>query len=177
MALDVTKQEVWAGDIDDQPGGLAEVLERLAEAGADLECVISRRQPDQPGTGVVFVCPIKGRKVQDAAREAGLSKAEDIATLRIEGPNKIGIGAQMTAAMSDEGINVRGVSAMALGNKFISYIGFDSDQDATRAMRALKNIEARPAARRRAEAPGRAVAERGTRSARQPGRERARSAR
>ena len=46
MAVKATKVQVWAGDIPDQPGGLDAVLSQLAAAGADLECVIARRQTE-----------------------------------------------------------------------------------------------------------------------------------
>ena len=63
MALKVTKTDVWAVEIKDQPGGLAKVMETIAAAGANLQCVIARRRPDKPGTGVAFVSPLKGKKV------------------------------------------------------------------------------------------------------------------
>ena len=43
MALTVGRVTVWAASIDDRPGGLAERLTALADAGANLEFVISRR--------------------------------------------------------------------------------------------------------------------------------------
>ena len=138
MPLTVTKVDVWAGDIPDRSGGLAAALEALASAGAKIECCIGRRSPEKPGSGVVFVSPVKGKKVQDAARAAGLSPASDVATLRIEGPDKAGAGARLTKAVADLGISMRGVSAAVVGNKYVAYIGFDSDDDAKRAMAAIK---------------------------------------
>jgi len=55
MAVQITKVDVWVGEIADRPGGLAEKLEVVAKAGASLEFVIARRQPDKPGTAVVVV--------------------------------------------------------------------------------------------------------------------------
>src|SRR5437870_10143124 len=84
MAFQITKVDVWAGQIQDQPGGLDKVLGAIAEKGASLECVIARRNPDKPGTGTVFIAPVKGKKIQDAARPAGLKPAANIRTFRIE---------------------------------------------------------------------------------------------
>jgi hypothetical protein len=67
MSLTVTKVDVWAAQIDDQPGGLARLLEALAGAGADLECVVARRDPSKTGKGVVFLTPVKGADVRKAA--------------------------------------------------------------------------------------------------------------
>ena len=52
MALQISKVDVWAGEIEDRPGGVGEKLEVLSEAGANLEFVISRRAPERPGRGV-----------------------------------------------------------------------------------------------------------------------------
>ena len=43
MALQVARTKVWAASMQDRPGGLAEKLEPLAKAGANLEFVIARR--------------------------------------------------------------------------------------------------------------------------------------
>lgn len=141
MALKVTKADVWHGEIPDQPGGLDKVLGGLAEAGANLEFVIARRQPENPDTGVVFVTPVKGRKVQNAAKEAGLMPAENIATLRVEGPDRPGMGHKVTQAIADADINLRGLSGAVIGNKFVAFLSFDTAADATKASRALRAVK------------------------------------
>jgi hypothetical protein len=141
MVLKVTKVEVWAAEMQDQPGGLAGILEPLAGAGASLQCVIARRRADKPGSGVVFITPIKGKKVLAAAQSAGINCAATIPTLRVEGPDKPGLGARMMRAIADAGINVRGVSALALGRQFAAYIGFDSAADAGAAAKALRKVK------------------------------------
>jgi hypothetical protein len=45
MDLLVERVDVWAATIQDRPGGLAEVLATLREAGADLQSIIARRAP------------------------------------------------------------------------------------------------------------------------------------
>jgi hypothetical protein len=139
MAVSVSKVEVWAGNIQDQAGSLANVLERIAGTGASVDCVIARRHPDRPGSGDVFISGATGKKAQDAAGQAGLTKAANIATLRIEGGDKPGLGSKITRAIADAGVNIRGVSAMTLGGKFVAYIGFDNAQDADRAAKAIKS--------------------------------------
>src|SRR5512133_3399511 len=96
MAVEILTVDVWAGEIADQPGGLAEKLEALAQAGADLEFIISRRQPEKPGTGVVFLAPLKGAAQIRAAKAAGLSKTDSLHSLRVEAPDRPGLGARMT---------------------------------------------------------------------------------
>jgi hypothetical protein len=140
MALKISKVEVWAGDIDDVPGGLANVLQAIGAAGANVECVIARRKPDDPGKGTVFVTPIKGSKIIRAAREAGLSAASQIATLRIEGTDKPGLGGKILGAIAEAGVNVRGVSTAVVGRSFVSFIGLDNAADAAKAAKALKTF-------------------------------------
>lgn len=141
MAMKITKVEVWAGDIQDQPGGLARVADALAAAGANIECCVARRQAERPGMGMVFVSPIKGKKAQDAARSIGMSPAS-MGTLRVEGPDKAGTGARIARAVADAGINMRGCSASTIGNKFVAYFGFDNAMDADRAAKAIKKVDA-----------------------------------
>jgi len=141
MALKVTKVDVWAGELQDQPGGLANVLAAVANAGGNLSCVIARRDQSKPGMGEVFVTPVKGTRVQDAARAAGLSPAQNVATLCIEGPDTAGAGSRITEALAAARINVRGVTTAVIGRTFVCYIGLDTPSDADAAVAALKQVK------------------------------------
>ena len=159
MAIRVTKANVWAGEIADQPGGLDRTLAPLAEAGANLECVIARREHGAPGTGVCFVSPVRGRKAEDAAVAAGFSPANDVPTLRVEGSDRPGLGHRITRAVADAGVNMRGLSAMTLGGQFVAYLGFDDAAAADRAAQAIRGVKGASAAgkgRRPGAANGRA---------------------
>ena len=138
MAYSVKKVDVWAGEIADQPGGLAEKIQSLSNAGANLEFIIARRAADKPGTGVVFVTPIKGAKQKSAAQGTGLASTDSLHSVRVEGPDKAGLGAKMTQAISEAGINLRGLSAAALGRRAVSYLAFDSAADADSAVSILR---------------------------------------
>jgi hypothetical protein len=140
MALTVTRTDVWAASIVDRAGGLAEKLTALAEAGAQLEFVISRRAPDTPGTGVVFLNPLKGAAQLKAAKKAGFEKTPSLHSLRIEGPDKPGLGALLTQALAAAGINLRGLSAAAIGTRCVMYVALDSAADAAKAARILKKF-------------------------------------
>ena len=138
MAYSVKKVDVWAGEVADRPGGLAATIAALSNAGANLEFLIARRATDKPGTGVVFVTPVRGAKQKAAAQGAGLSMSDSLHSVRVEGPDRAGLGAKMTGALADAGINLRGVSGAALGRRTVTYFGFDSGADADTAVRALK---------------------------------------
>jgi hypothetical protein len=138
MAYAIKKVDVWAGEIADTPGALADKLAALGSAGANFEFIIARRAPDKPGTGVVFLTPIKGVKQKNAAQGAGLSTTDSMHSLRVEGPDRPGLGVKMTRALADAGINLRGISAAALGRRAVTYFAFDSAADADTAIRTLK---------------------------------------
>src|SRR2546423_12627646 len=108
MSLKVTKIDVWSGELQDQPGGLSDVLRQLAGTNANLEMVVARRQPDRPGTGIVFLAPLKGRKAIAAAAVAGLSPSTGGAAVRVEGAGRPGLGGEMTGAIAHAGIKLRG---------------------------------------------------------------------
>ena len=143
MALKVTRVAVWRGDLRDAPGGLADALEALAAGGASVDFVIARRNDNQPGIGQVFVTPVKAKRATTAARAAGLSEAANVPTVRVEGTDRPGLGSRITRAIADAGVNVRGVSAAVIGNKFVAYIGLDTEADVETAVRALKAINDR----------------------------------
>ncbi|MCD6043800.1 MAG: amino acid-binding [Burkholderiales bacterium] len=142
MALKVAKCDVWAVTIDDRPGGSAEKLEILSKAGANLEMLLARRTAEQPGKGVMFVTPLKGKKAVQAAQQAGMGQPQSIHSVRIEGGDKPGLGSKIARALSDAGINFRGMSALVIGRKFVSFLALDSAEDQAKAIAALKKLKA-----------------------------------
>lgn len=138
MAYTISKVAVWAGEIADRPGGLASTLAALSSAGADIEFIVARRAPDKPGTGVLFVTPIKGAKQKAAAQNAGLATSESLHSVRVEGSDRAGLAAKMADALGGSEINLRGISAAALGRRAVTYLAFDNAADADAAVRILR---------------------------------------
>jgi hypothetical protein len=140
MKLGVTRTDVWAASMEDRPGGLAEKLASLAQAGANLEVIIARRAPEDPGKGVVFVTQLKGAKQVKAAGAAGFKKTDSLHSIRVEGADKPGVCAAIAKSLSDAGINLRGFSAAALGKKFVTYLALDKAEDANKALSILRKL-------------------------------------
>ena len=140
MALKVQKVETWVAPLEDKPGNLATRLGALSDAGASLEFVLARRAPDKPGTGVIFVTPIKGAVQSRAADQAGFRRTKSLHALRIEGPDKKGEGAKIARAVAEKKLNLRGLSAAAIGKKFVAHVAFDTDADATKAARIVRAL-------------------------------------
>jgi predicted amino acid-binding ACT domain protein len=140
MALKATRADVWVATLEDRAGGAADKLDALAKAGANFEMVFARRTPEEPGRGVLFVTPLKGAKATRAAQELGMAKLERIHSVRIEGGDKPGLGAKIARALGDAGINFRGMSAIAIGRNFVSYIACDTPEDAQKAVSVVKKV-------------------------------------
>jgi hypothetical protein len=138
MRVDAYRVDIWAASIEDRPGGLAEKLKALAEADADLEFISARRAPEKPGSGVVFVVPIKGPRQIRVAKKVGFRKSESLHGVRVATGNKPGFGAELTEQLADAGINLRGFSVASIGNRAVFHLAFDSNADANKAMQVLK---------------------------------------
>ena len=140
MTLKVNKAEVWSATIDDRAGGAANKLEPLSKAGANFEFVLTRRTPEQPGSGVMFVTPVKGAKVVQAAQATGFGKSMSMHSIRIEGTDSPGVTAKVTRCLASAGISFRGLCAIALGKRFANYVALDSAEDAARAAVLLRKL-------------------------------------
>lgn len=140
MKLKITRGQMWKATIDDQPGGAAAVLDPVAQAGANFEFAFARRAVEMPGKGLLFVLPVKGKKVVAAAQAAGLGEALDMHMLRIEGGDKPGLTAAIAKALAGAGISFRAFSATAVGRNFKAFLALDSAEDAARASAALKKL-------------------------------------
>jgi hypothetical protein len=140
MKLDISRVDVWAATIEDKPGGLAGKLSTLRDAGANLEFVLARRDSKHVGQGVVFLTPLKGAKQTAAAKAAGFHRTASLHDVRVQGPNKAGVGAKITCALAEAGLNLRGLSAAVIGKKYVLHLALDNEADAKKAVKALKKL-------------------------------------
>ena len=138
MGMKAEKTDVWAASMEDEIGGLSNMLGGLSDAGVNLDFVIARRSPDQPGRGVLFVTPLEGDDQIAAAKELGFNITRTVSSVRIEGDDKPGAGAEISKKLADAGLNLRGFSAAVLGGRYIVYIGLDSEEDADKAVEVLQ---------------------------------------
>jgi hypothetical protein len=136
----VEREDVWAASVDDKAGALAVKLSALTDAGADLDFIIVRRAPEKPGTGVVFVTPLRGDREVRAAAAAGFAVTSTLRSVRAEGANEPGVAATLAKVIGDAGINMRGFSAAALGTRFVVHIGVDSAEDESAVVKLLSKL-------------------------------------
>jgi hypothetical protein len=147
MAISVKKIALWRGKIENRPGTLARVLEPAAAARTDLQVVMGYREPGESQEAVIEVYPVSGARLTKAMKGAGVSPSS-IPSLLVSGDNRPGLGHAMARALADAGVNIAFLVAQTVGRKYSAVFGFESEDDAGRAVPLLKKAAARPASRR-----------------------------
>jgi hypothetical protein len=142
MGFKLDRVHVWWCEVMDQAGGVAAKLALLAQAGCNLEYVYTRRQPDKPGTGLLYVAPVTGPLQVRAAKSAGLSETGNPVVLRVEGDNQAGLAHRLTQQWSLAGLSLQGLSMAVLGDKFVGYVSFDTVADSNKAAAILGDLGA-----------------------------------
>jgi len=142
MGFKLDRVHLWSGEVPDKPGGVAGKLSLLAQAGANLEFILTRRAADKPGAGILFVAPLTGPGQIRAAKAAGLAETQDPVLLRVEGDNQAGLAHKVTQQWALAGITLQGLTMCVLADKFVGYVAFDSVADSNRAAAILGDLGA-----------------------------------
>jgi hypothetical protein len=174
MPVRVRPVTLWRAEVENEPGALARALGPLAEARTNLQAIMGYRLPGDRGRAAVEIFPVRGAKAVSAAESSGLNEAQ-ISALHIEGENRPGLGHAIAKALADAGINMDFFVGLASGDRHATVIGFDSRDDAERAVPLIKRAaaaERRPATQKTPVKRARGSAKRGARTAarRRPGR-------
>jgi hypothetical protein len=157
VAVRIRKLTLWRTQVPHRPGALAELLDPLAEAGADLQVVMGYRLHGEKANAVVEVAPITSRRVALAAGRAGLS-AGGAPTLQVLGENRPGLANRIAQALADSQVNIAFLVAQVVGKRYSAVFGFENEADLDKAAdriraavvaRPVSRPPARPAARRR----------------------------
>jgi hypothetical protein len=137
MPVTVKKIILWRSEVDNKPGALASTIEPPAKAGADLKVIMGYRHPTAEGKATIEVFPITGKKLATAAGATGLGAAT-IPTVLVEGDNKPGLGYAVAQMIGASGINIAFFVAQVIGKKFAAVIGFETEDDAKKAVPLIK---------------------------------------
>ena len=140
MSFKLDRIHIWSGEIQDQAGGMVAKLAPLAQAGANLEYILTRRLVSKPGAGFLYVAPVTGPSQVRAARSVGLSESHDTVVLRVEGDNQAGLAHRLTQQWALAGINLQGLTMSVLDNQFVGYAAFDTVEDANKAAQILADL-------------------------------------
>src|SRR3954468_671313 len=100
----IRKFPIWSVEVDDVAGSTTGLFKILADAGADIEFSLSRPLGDRAGRAILFLAPIKGKKQEDAARQANFKLRSDVIGVQIQGPSRVGGNFRLTAALAHENL-------------------------------------------------------------------------
>jgi hypothetical protein len=137
MPVTVKKITLWRKELQNRPGTLAEALEPVSKAGADLHVVMGYCYPGDRTKAAVELFPVTGKKTTAAAQSAGLAPS-GIPALHVEGDNRPGLGHSVTRALAEGGVNLDFLVAQVIGRKYSAVIGFEHDADADKAISLIK---------------------------------------
>ncbi len=140
MRFNVRKIQVWSVDLPDRPGAAAGKLQNLAQAGVKLSYLFTRPHPSNPELTTLFLAPLEGSAQIKAGQAAGFSPAADVAMLAVEGQNQADMGLEIMEQLAVAGINLRGLSISALGDRFVAFLAFDNCDMANQALRLLSAL-------------------------------------
>lgn len=138
MSYEIEQVDVWAGEIENHPGELAGKLEGLRDAGANLEFVIVRPVADPSNEGVLYVAPVQGAAQAAAAEQAGLHRSSSIHALRVRGPDRPGLIAELARALGSHDINITGLSAAVIPPGIVLYLRFEFQREREAAREVLR---------------------------------------
>src|SRR5438270_11109158 len=124
----------------DRPCAAAANLELLASAGANLDFAFTGPHPKKPDTSIMFLAPRTGAEQMQAARQADLAPALDVAMLCVEGDDRPGMGYEIMSRLAVAGINLSGLSLSCVSNRFAAYLAFDNPDTATQATQILATL-------------------------------------
>jgi hypothetical protein len=137
MPVTVKSISLWRKEAANKMGLLAQTLEPLAKAGADLGVVMGYRLPGNEAKAAIEIYPVSGKRVTVAATETGLA-ASAIPTLLVEGDNKRGLAHKIAQTLAGTGAELSFFVAQAIGRRYSAVIGFENDADAKRAAKVIK---------------------------------------
>jgi hypothetical protein len=138
VAVRVKRILLWRGELDDRPGALAEVLEPIAAAGANLEVVMGYYQGGNRAThAVIEIAPVAGKRLTEAVEGAGLVPSA-IPALLVRGGNRAGLAHRVAHAIAGAGIDLRFLMAQTVGRSYSAVLGFEKESDAERAVPLIR---------------------------------------
>jgi hypothetical protein len=140
MSFKWDRVHVWSCEITDQAGSVASKLAHLAQGDANLEYIFTKRLPNKPGFGILYVAPITGAAQVRAAKAADMHETDYPIVRRIEGDNEAGLAHHVTQQWALAGINLQGLTMAVMGPSFIGYAAFDTVNDANRAAQILADL-------------------------------------
>ena len=145
MPVTVKRASLWTIDTPNHPGTLAETLQPLAEGKVNLDLVMGYSLPDK-SAATIEVFPVTTQKGQRTARATGFRKSP-FPCVSVTGPNRVGLGRRIAAALAEAGININFFLAQVVDKRYTAMFSFEADSEADLAVKIIrKAVKATPSA-------------------------------
>jgi hypothetical protein len=102
MPVTVKNISLWRKEVENQIGTLAQTLEPVTKAGANLRVLMGYRYPGNEARAAIELYPVSGKKATAAASGAGFA-ASSISTVLVEGDDRPGLGLAIAQAIAGAG--------------------------------------------------------------------------
>jgi hypothetical protein len=141
MPVTVKNISLWRKEVENQIGTLAQTLEPVTKAGANLRVLMGYRYPGNEARAAIELYPVSGKKATAAASGAGFA-ASSIPTVLVEGDDRPGLGLAIAQAIKGAGINMTFLVAQVIGRRYSAVVGFETEADAKTATALIKKATA-----------------------------------
>lgn len=131
--MSVHRASVFKMDIEDRPGSLRELLSATAEGGVNILNLAAFSTGG--GKGAAFCMVDKPEALEQMAASKGMA-LEKYAGFLIDGPDEVGVGADVTKPIADASINMVLSTALVVEGQYYLMIVVEGE-DAKAAQSAL----------------------------------------
>jgi hypothetical protein len=138
MAYEISPVSVWVGTLEDRPGELARVLGTLWRAGANLEFLSVRPDEYQLGSSALFVAPLEGPALAEAAAGVGLRTSKSLHVLRVVVPDRPGLLSDLAEELAEAGVNILGLTGTSLRGDSVLFLRFLGPEELELAAQVLR---------------------------------------
>ena len=138
MSFHLDRVHVWACEVPDEAGGVANKLHALAEAGANCNTSVRVANPTARAPASCNIAPVTGPETTLAAKAVGLREVFSPVIVRVEGDNQSGLAARLTKEWALADISFTGLTMTVLGP--VGYADSTTPSTPTRPPRILPQI-------------------------------------
>jgi len=135
MADTARRIEYYYVTVPDAPGGGQQILSTLKDSGVNLLAFLGF--PLGGGESQIDLVPEDPESLREAAERAGTTLSESKRALLIQGDDRAGAVADITAKLAEANINLTAVAATAAGSGRFGMIVWVAPADYERAAEAL----------------------------------------
>jgi hypothetical protein len=113
MADTVRRVEYWYATVPDEPGEGDRVLSALRERRVNLLSILAF--PVEGGRSQIDLVPESPESLREAAQQAGIALSEAKRAFLIQGDDRVGAVADVTARLAEADVNVTALAATGAG--------------------------------------------------------------